>query len=87
MGYKIKPIFRLAVAFPYEFRDQATLGSASLPSAKCRPSPTYPYRGGEDTTPIDFFHQKDRKSLRRKSKLLRSVDKIEEYFMTISKKK
>ncbi|PKA23115.1 hypothetical protein CH381_27360, partial [Leptospira sp. mixed culture ATI2-C-A1] len=46
MGYKIKPIFRLAVASPYEFRDQATLGSASLPSAQGRPSPTYPSRGG-----------------------------------------
>ncbi|EMJ86430.1 hypothetical protein LEP1GSC196_3663 [Leptospira meyeri serovar Semaranga str. Veldrot Semarang 173] len=43
----MKPIFRLAVASRFEFRDQATLGSASLPSAKGRPSPTYPYRGGD----------------------------------------
>ncbi|EKJ85618.1 hypothetical protein LEP1GSC017_3254 [Leptospira meyeri serovar Hardjo str. Went 5] len=43
----MKPIFRLAVASRFEFRDQATLGSASLPSAKGRPSPTYPSRGGD----------------------------------------
>ncbi|EKJ84831.1 hypothetical protein EHQ55_12640 [Leptospira meyeri] len=36
----MKPIFRLAVASRFEFRDQVTLGSTSLPSVKGRPSQT-----------------------------------------------